>query len=251
MGFASTARDGWRALGELPDVEHDVLLHFAFVTRELAAARGHEAYVAANVAITTTVLEAIARHAPRVAYASSGAVHLPGGLATNPYGVLKRLDEHALRDATGGRCFVARVFNVAGPWATKPTAFALTDLITQAQSGAASLRVRAPRPVVRSYVDAEDLAALMIAAAGTGAVVETAGDEEIEVGELARRIAPDLPVARPPLDPALAPDRYVGDAVGFAAACARHGVTLRGLDEQIARTRAYLSTVSAPGGTGA
>lgn len=239
VGFASSERDGWLALDALPEVEHDVLLHFAYVTREFAALRGHDAYVAANAGITATVLRAVVRHRPRVAYASSGAVHLGDDLRANPYGVLKRLDEHVLRDATDGRCCVVRVYNVAGPHVTKPRGFALTDLILQAQSQP-RLAITAARPVVRSFVDVDDLAALMVAAAGEDLLLETAGAEEVEVGELAARIAPGMPVDRPVLDPALGADRYVGDGAAFAAACDRHAIVLRGLDEQIARTRAYL-----------
>jgi nucleoside-diphosphate-sugar epimerase len=245
VGFASRPRDGWLALDQLPEVKHDVLLHYAFVTRDHLRSHGLEAFVAANVAITATVLRAIARFAPRMAYASSGAVHLGDELATNPYGVLKALDEHVFRDATGGRCFVARVFNVAGPWITKPTAFALTDLVGQALAGA-SVTISARRRVVRSFVDAEDLGALLAATAGLDEMVDTAGEVEVEVGELARRILRatdrDLPIERPPIDRAAPADRYVGDAVAFAALCARHGIAPRSLDDQIARTVASMTS---------
>src|SRR5207253_2200564 len=116
-----------------------------------------------------------------VAYASSGAVHLGNDIRENPYGVLKLRDEHALRDATGARCCIVRVYNVAGPHVTKPHGFALTDLILQAASRP-RLEVRAARPVIRSFVDVDDLAAFMTAAAGEDLLLETAGAEEIEVG---------------------------------------------------------------------
>ena len=143
--------------------------------------------------------------------------------------------------ATGGRCSIARVYNVAGPHVTKPTAFAVTDLTTQRLAGHPVLRVGAPRRVVRSFVDVEDLAAYAFASAGEDRLVETAGAEEVEVGELARRIAPGLAIERPELDPALPEDRYVGDAGGFADACAEIDVPLRGLDEQLDRTRDWLA----------
>lgn len=245
-GFASSARDGLLALDELPGLPHDVLLHYAFVTREFAAARGLDAYVAANLQISATVLEAVERRRPAMFYASSGAVHHGRGLAENPYGVAKRIDEHAFRDATERRCSIARIYNVAGPHVVKAGGFALTDLTRQSLRGGPELVVHAPRRVVRSFVDVEDLAAFAIATAGEDLLTETAGAEEIEVGELARRIDPALPVKRPSLSPAAEEDRYVGDAAGFAAACARAGVTLRGLDEQLARTRAALAGLRWP-----
>jgi nucleoside-diphosphate-sugar epimerase len=264
--FASRAREvaladgrtlAVRPLEELPDTPHDALVHLAFLTREHAAALGIEAYVAANLRITATVLEAIARHRPAVAYASSGAVYEPGGaLATdldaNPYGTLKHLDELALRQAVADRgrsCAIARVFNVAGPHIVKPRGFALSDLILQARDQDA-LEIRAPHPVLRSYVDVDDLAALLLALldAGEDAVFDTAGAEEVEVEGLARRIAaqagrPGLPIRRPS-DPRAPADRYVGDGSEWARLCARHGIAPRALDEQIARTAGYLDAVA-------
>jgi nucleoside-diphosphate-sugar epimerase len=242
-----------RALDELPATPHDALVHFAFLTREHAATLGTEAYVAANLAITATVLEAIARHRPAVAYASSGAVYQPDrslatDLAANPYGTLKHLDELALRQAAADRgrsCAVARVFNVAGPHIVKPRGFALSDLVLQARDQDA-IEIRARHPVLRSYVDVDDLAALLLALldAGQDTVFDTAGDEEIEVEQLARRVAagagrPELPIHRD-FDPGAPADRYVGDGTAWSRLCARHGIAPRGLDEQIARTAAGL-----------
>jgi nucleoside-diphosphate-sugar epimerase len=247
-----------RALADLPATPHDALVHFAFLTREHAATLGVGAYVAANLRITATVLEAIARQRPAVAYASSGAVYEPGGaLATdldaNPYGTLKHLDELALRQAAADRgrsCAVARVFNLAGPHIVKPRGFALSDLVLQAREQDA-LEIRARHPVLRSYVDVDDLAALLLALLGAGedAIFDTAGTEEVEVGGLARRIAAqagraDLPIHREP-DLDAPADRYVGDGSEWARLCARHGITPRPLDKQIARTAAYLATCAA------
>lgn len=260
--FASRARevvlDGGtsvavRALTDLPATGHDQLLHFAFLTREHAATHGTEAYVAANLRITAIVLEAIARHRPAVAYASSGAVYdadrtLATDLDANPYGTLKHLDELALRQAAadaGRSAAVARVFNVAGPHIVKPRGFALSDLVLQARERD-ELEIRARHPVLRSYVDVDDLARLLLALvdAGEEALFDTAGEEEIEVGQLARRVAaqagrPELPLRRDP-DPDAPADRYVGDGTAWATLARRHGIVPRDLDEQIARTAAAL-----------
>jgi nucleoside-diphosphate-sugar epimerase len=243
-----------RALTDLPSTPHDQLVHFAFLTREHAAVHGTEAYVAANLRITALVLDAIARHGPAVAYASSGAVYaadrsLATDLDANPYGTLKHLDELALRRAAadaGRSTAVARVFNVAGPHIVKPRGFALSDLILQAREHD-ELEIRAGHPVLRSYVDVDDLTTLLLALleAGEDAVFDTAGDEEVEVGQLARRIAaqagrPELPIRRN-ADPDAPADRYVGDGTTWAALTRRHGIVPRGLDEQIARTAAALA----------
>jgi len=87
VGYASSARevvlsDG-RAVMVRPlaallsqDPPPTTVLHLAFLTRDKVAELGIDAYVSQNVAITATVLGAIARHRPRqVVVMSSGAVH--------------------------------------------------------------------------------------------------------------------------------------------------------------------------------
>lgn len=236
VAFASARRDGFLGLEELPDTEHDVLLHFAYVTRERLSDLA--SYVAANVSITDLVREAVVRHRPAVFYASSGAADNPGRLEEDPYGALKRLDEHVLRDASGGRCAVARIYNVAGPHVRKPDVFLLTDLLTQARAGG-PLRLRSDHPVVRSYVDVEDLAQWAIAEAGTDTLVSTAGDREVEAADLAELIARQYGVTTGIERPILRNDRvdrYVGDRPGWRSALAAAGITERILDDQVRRT---------------
>lgn len=255
LAFASRARsltldDGAELavapLDALADSPHDLLLHFAYATDEHSGAG--DAYVATNVAITATVVEAIARQRPRaVVYASSGAVYREGAgdLRADPYGTLKRLDELTLRAAAhdaGGAAIVARVFNLAGPWLLK-RGFAIANLIDQVRSGGPVV-LRAPHPVVRSYVDVEDLVALLLAlaAGGRDARFDTAGEVAVELGELAGRVAAALGrddvVVQRAWDPDAAPDHYVGDGTAMRALAAEHGVALRDLDEQIRRTAA-------------
>lgn len=232
-----------RPLEELAGAEFDVLLHYAYVTRELIG-DDVEAYIAANVAITDLVLGAVARARPRaVVFASSGAAVA----GDDPYGTLKARDELAFRHAAadaGGRALVLRVYNVAGPWIRKPEAFALSDLVRQARAGG-PLVIRAQRPVLRSYVDVEDLAHVAVgwaldSAAGDDLLVETAGDEAIELSDLAARVArvlgiPDMPIERS-WDPTAPPDRYIGDATALTTLASHLGIPLRTLDEQITRT---------------
>ena len=139
-----------------------------------------------------------------------------------------------------------RVFNVSGPYMTKPTSYALGDLGLQALFGA-EMTIHSARPVFRSYVDARDLGAVAIDVLATGEVdrviMDAAGPEVIEVGELADRLRhaaqrPDLPIRRSPV--AGAEDRYVGDLFEFAVLAHTAGVALRSLDEQLAVTLADL-----------
>jgi UDP-glucuronate decarboxylase len=254
VGFASRERTVGghvlRPLAELPDTPHDVLLHYAYATREQADTLGNAAYVEANGAITNTVLEALRAQRPRALFfASSGAAREAGTIDENPYAALKRRDETTFRHATrdlGARCAIARVFNVAGAWMPQPKGFALASLIEQVHAGG-PLQVRARHPVRRSYVDVDDLAALALALADDGpndALFDTAGDEVVEVGELAERVArrlgrPDLPIERD-WDPDAPADDYVGDGAMMQALARERGLTLHSLDDQIVRTADWL-----------
>jgi nucleoside-diphosphate-sugar epimerase len=241
-----------KALAALASTPHDILLHYAYVTREHVASYGLDAYVAANAAITAVVCDALASARPRaIVHASSGAAAgTPDSLAADPYGVLKRLDEFTLRDAAreaNARCVTVRVYNVAGPWIVK-SGFAIRDLIEQVASGE-PVRVHAPHPVRRSYVDVEDLAEVAVALSTVDGIdddlrLDTAGDEIVEVGELARRVCevlgrPDATIERD-VSPEATADDYVGDGARLHELAAALGIKLRGLDEQIARTSDYL-----------
>lgn len=235
-----------RPLAELPDTPHDVLLHYAFLTRERVGEVGHDAYIEANREITRTVLEAITAQRPAaVVHASSGAAVDHGSLADDPYGALKAGDEQAF-DAAAGRCLNLRVFNVSGPWMTKPGGFVISDLIRQAGDGG-PLRVAAGHPVIRSYVDVEDLAFLALTWAlsdASSATVETVGEREVEIGELAAMVIDLVRPANTDIDRRYRsfakPDRYVGESDAFHALAERLGVRIRPLTEQLERTAAAL-----------
>ena len=239
-------------LRALPETAHDVLLHYAYLTREHVESYGLEAYVSANAAITATVASALERNRPSaILHASSGAAASgESDLRADPYAVLKRLDERTLRDGArdvGARCVTLRVYNVAGPWITK-RGFAIRDLIEQVGAGG-PVRIRASHPVRRSYVDVEDLAALALAVTTAEDLdadlrLDTAGDEVVEVGELARRVADVLgrPEARIERDVSAGapPDDYIGDGTRLHEIAQALGLTLRDLDQQIRRTNEYL-----------
>ena len=133
----------------LDDLAHLVpvpthVMHFAYLTRDRAATVGLEAYVAANLRLTTAVLEAVDVIQPRgLVYASSGAVHgrdgrLASDLDGNPYGTLKHLDELAFTAACStvqAACVVPRIYSVGGPGLVDPRRYALGDLVMSALAG--------------------------------------------------------------------------------------------------------------------
>ena len=235
-----------------------IVLHFAFLTRDRA--KEGDAYIRANLEITSLVLAALGFGVRGLLYASSGAVYRRDGsgelvtdLAGDPYGTLKHLDELAFRQACsdhGIRCVVERFFSVSGPYITKPELYALGNLILQATGG--RIEVRARHVVRRSYVAALDAVAVGLAAlVDPNAPAEQtldSGGIEIEVGDLAALVAQwagDVPVQRT-LDEPGRVDRYVAATEPMAALAAAYGVRLSPIEEQIAQTARWLRRAGSP-----
>jgi nucleoside-diphosphate-sugar epimerase len=272
--YASSARqvtlaDGQcvmvRPLGDLltQDPPPTTLLHFAFLTRDKLSALGRNAYTGRNVAITSSIVAAIAKHKPRyVVSPSSGAVYsdtsqngtavtdaaLVSDVRTDPYGTLKRLDElvfrSAVRDA-GGFCVIPRVFSVAGARMTKPEQYALGSMIEMAAVGG-PIEVRSRGPVFRSYCGADEVVALALWAAlrRRNLVFDTSGTV-VEIGELARLVARlhglGSDVVRRSWDPDVVPDRYVGDGAQMDALATQARLDLRPLSDLVRETSTWLT----------
>ncbi len=241
-----------------------LLAHYAFVTREHAGTQSLSAYVDTNRAISDVAVDLVAREETvGVFVPSSGAVYGPDrttqeDLDANPYGALKLADERRFSALAGGsaarRVVVSRVFNLAGPFLNKSNLYALGAILTDIERGG-PIRIRAARPVIRSYVHVQDLVELAFAAMlGLIAVpdhpFDTAGEIEVELTELAELATtvlgcPGMPVERPPLTET-PDDRYVGDRTALARMAAEHGRTLRLLPVQIKDTADYLANVIRP-----
>lgn len=235
-----------------------ILLHFAYLTREKVAGMSPHDYMATNRAITQTAAAAADRvGVDRVFLTSSGAVYaaLAAPASINPallYGRLKLEDEtlferFAARDS-GRRVMTARVFNLSGPYINKLDSYALASFIEQARRGS-RIEIRAGHPVIRSYTSAENLLGVafggLLAASGENHLrFDTAGEQEVEVQELADAVcaivSPAATVQRLHLSPDGAADRYVGDGHFYRALAARLGVVEHDLPRQIKDTARYL-----------
>jgi nucleoside-diphosphate-sugar epimerase len=233
-----------------------LLAHLAFVTREQVGQQEAGAYESSNEAIRSAVLDHLRRgQAEGMFIPSSGAVYDREGRveadpATNPYGSLKLRDEE--RFGSEQRCpdrtAIVRVFNLAGPFLNKTGLYALGSIITDL-AGGGPVRLRADHPVIRSYVHVADLveiafAVMLGAVTGPRTPFDTAGEREIEIGELATLTTnlvglPGAQIERPPFA-AGAIDRYVGDGTSMRGLAAECGRKLSTLDEQILDTVEYL-----------
>jgi UDP-glucuronate decarboxylase len=214
-------------------------------------------YVTLNEAISASVLDHARRSTVEAVFLpSSGAVYRPDGVAdadlvANPYGALKLADEFHFADVSPvlERTAIVRVFNLAGPFINKTSIYALSSIISDLEHGG-PIRLRADHPVIRSYVHVRDLVELAFAimmgeVAGPGVPFDTAGDQEIEIGELASLTAsllgmPDVRIDRPFYAEGIPPDRYVGDGTLIGKLASRAGVELAPLDVQILETADFL-----------
>jgi len=272
VGYASSARevvvsDG-RVAKVLPLAElvsqipaPTTLLHFAYLTRDKVSALGVDSYTSQNLAISATVLDAIAQHRPRhVVVASSGAVYSARGgmvsdLRADPYGTLKHIEELAFRAATrdvGGVCVIPRVFSVAGARVIKPELYALGNMIQMAMAGG-PIEVRARGRVFRSYCGIDEVVALALwaARAGRNVVFDSCGPV-VEIGELAALIAQahglDSDTVRRTWDSATVDNRYVGDGRLMEELASDAGLTLRPLAELVRETATWLARTECSNG---
>jgi UDP-glucuronate decarboxylase len=235
-----------------------LVAHYAFATRELVTQMSAADYVARNEEITELVADHATRSRPTgILVLSSGAVYLGSDLAMNPYGTLKAraekrfLEMEAARDKPSPRVVVPRLFNLAGPFLNKPDHYVLGSIIRDLARGG-PITLRAAHPVIRSYVhvgDLVDLAFSMLLSPepAPSQVFDTAGEREIEVGELASLAAsvlgkPEIGIVRPPPDGSPI-DRYAGDPSVFNDLVRSHGTELRSLALQIEDTARFMESL--------
>lgn len=244
-------------LGKAPTM----LFHLAFLTKDKVASMDTAAYVAGNRALSGTVYDALAPiGVDRLFVASSGAAAFaddPGAAADlRLYGGLKREDEQrfaawAHAAPTARRAVIGRIYSVSGPWMNKHETYALASFLLDAFAQR-PVEVRAPRPVLRSYVAVRELLSLVLAAllapdCEPVLCFDTGGDA-LELGELAAAVVRMLggEVLRRPISEALE-NRYVGDTAAWLALLARFGLTHLPIDRQIAETAAWLARQNGPG----
>jgi UDP-glucuronate decarboxylase len=230
-----------------------IIFHFAYLTRGYAARIPFDEYVSTNRSISSLVAEIAAQKKTKGLFLpSSGAVYrkdrmLDVDLCANPYGVLKLEDEARFGELTHRfPVVIFRIFNLAGPFMNHSTDYALGSILLDIL-GERAIHIRAPHPVVRSYTHVGDLlniALSMLVREESAGPLDAGGQQEIEIGDLARRAArllgkPNIEIRRPPFETG-SPDIYLAHCEGYQALAAGAGLHLRTLDEQIVETADYL-----------
>nr|WP_295742886.1 NAD(P)-dependent oxidoreductase [uncultured Acidocella sp.] len=224
------------------------ILHFAFRTKGHA---GEVGFVETNRKIAATLEGFIERNgAAGLFIPSSGAVY-KADWETNPYGALKLEDEQrfgALAEKMGFPLVVMRIFNLAGPYMNNIEGYALGSIIRDVLRGG-PIVLRADRPVWRSYVHVADVLALALALLLEGESAgpfDAAGEEVIEIGELARRVAKlcaknDITVYRP-VRGGNDESRYLGSFDALNLFLKRYNISLKSLSIQLEQTFRWASS---------
>lgn len=235
------------------------VFHFAFLTKDRVGCMSEQDYISRNRDVSDIVADIVGSpQVDGVMLASSGAVHdhlssTHRDRDANVYGMLKAEDEKRYGEicANRGVRFIApRIFNISGPHINKFDAYALSAIIVDALRGG-PIRLRASRYVYRSYFYIGDLLELaMCCLLDRGPdlftpTFDTAGDETVEIGELALRICqvlnrPGALVIRPELDSS-PDDRYVGNPSTIRAMLHQYGIGLLPLDRQISATANFIA----------
>ncbi len=244
MACASAIRDQYVTWDDdqVQQFNPTVVANFAFLTRDRISEFGFERFIEINSSLTENFIKAAQLPSVRAALTvSSGtAVAFPHDMATNPYGVLKKLEEDAaLKLVTEQRCVVvARAWSVSGPDVRTPRKYAFSDLVLQAKTGA--IQVNASQPVFRRYVGVDDFLEVSIARllSGWSGTIDSGG-ELIEVGELAERVRsivnPQASISRVE-QTSTEPSTYASDDVSWREACGETGIIPADIAEQIRAT---------------
>jgi nucleoside-diphosphate-sugar epimerase len=236
-------------------VSKGLLLHFAYLTREKSSLMPLQDYVKINSVISNFVFDfADKSKIGGLFMPSSGAVYkadktLEDNVTTNPYGFLKAQDEKLFTELSTDKKVIPRLFNLSGPFITKPQNYALGSIVTDIIKGG-PIVINSDRPVIRSYVHVRDLVNLAFAillgmAPPPSSPFDTAGANNIEIGDLAvlsKTVLgyPNIKVNRPPLDSSKEPDVYVGNGELYKVLISSAKISPSGIEKEITDTADYL-----------
>lgn len=249
-GYAITTETP--TLGQIAAFEPNHVINCAFPTRDKVKVLGWDRYVATATTLSSQWLSLLQLPSVQTAITfSSGASLLAGteigewNALSNPYGYLKRVEEdltiEVARHAAVGTT-VLRAWSVSGAFVGRPSAYAFSDLITQARSG--HIKVASDHAVWRRYCGIDDAIAVAwsLASAGDQQLISTGGTlTEIGdlAGEIARLVGGGCIVERPALLRGI-PNKYFDLQDGFADAIAKTEFRPAGLAEQILDVAHYL-----------
>lgn len=237
-----------------------LVLHYAFRTKDKVSTTSLESYLSENLQIRNAVFRFLERcNVAGLITPSSGAVyqyldHQNTSESSVVYGKCKYEDEQIFSETAkkrGYRAVIPRVFNLGGPNINKVSHYALSSIILSCLSKT-TIRLQATHPVWRSYYAVQDFLELVFRMIedpdpDVPTSFDTAGDEVVEIGELAQRCRILLSkngvidVVRPFVQKE-PNDYYVGTPETIRMLERRYHLTPQSLDHQICQTAGFLQT---------
>jgi nucleoside-diphosphate-sugar epimerase len=185
-----------------------------------------------------------------VGFSSGAAVHLAGmdsfSLAQNPYAAQKQEYETTMANIDvrqGCDVTIARVWSVSGAYMTKPSSFAISNLIQQAKAGI--IEILSSGPVYRRYCAIEDVISVGLATqSAPGKRIFDTGGDLIELGELAEiigeEISPKIQIVRK-FKPMLRSDSYHSDGEDWRMLSQRFDLGFDSIPNQVARLARFIN----------
>ena len=224
----------------------ELVLDFAFLTRDFASAMGLSRYNEMNKELSARLLRAARFDSVRcILSASSGAAtqtrideFMQSELKA--YGGQKKSNETELARISEWRGLptsIARAWSVTGGFVRRPELYAFSDLIDSVLRENVMI-VKSSHPVYRRFCAVDDLLSLSMAetACGEFTVVESGGPL-VEMRELARAIANQVgdhltQIQVPPFDSSRG-DHYYSNNQSWSEMCKKHSFRPLDLEKQI------------------
>lgn len=229
--------------------EPDLVMDFAFLTRDLEVTLGAKKFRAINNVLSTRLLGLSRMVSVRkMLTISSGAAMVsklgPESSTLDLYGQQKLATERSLKEVAGAggtEVAVARAWSVSGGHVQKPGNYAFSDMIHSALK-LGTISITAKNLVTRRYCSVEDfLAVVMASSRGMGWAAIDSGGPLVELGELAQAVAREVEGCELSADITArgfgVADVYHSDNSTWVAACESAGLEPLTLDEQIRNVR--------------
>lgn len=167
-----------------------VVANFAFRTRDKLALLGEAKFEEENLQLISQMAFSMKIPSVRIGITISSGAVLDAHAERKPdlYGELKVLEEKVAQSLAGEgkNIVVARVFSVSGPFVSRVSDYAFSDLVSQAIGG--RIEVKSDRRTFRRYVSVGDVLEVALRTANRGSALIESGGELIELADLAELI---------------------------------------------------------------
>lgn len=230
----------------LKEFRPELVIDFAFLTKEFARLWGDEHYNSMNREVSARLMRIAKCDSVKcILSASSGAAvqkrtNQFSSSKPDYYGIQKKANEAELQEISqwrGINTIVCRAWSVTGGFVRQPEMYAFSDFVQSVRTTNA-ITIESSHPVLRRFCSVEDFLALSLAQAEEkGFTVVESGGPLLEVRELAKviveQIGNESTTIHAPVQDSTKEDRYFSDGQVWLNILERHSFHPLSLDEQI------------------